>query len=258
MSEHELPAGVRVSLWGTVVLGGRLPAAELPRHALPDLDECAGLVEMVELWAALGERVLLVALPRPGDVSGMPRGTVELVDAATRAQECVFVPGVGGALVPTLEPFGPEGDRGWIARWTAYPAEPVPTHRIEALDLGQTELVLRTQLDELTERLLRAGAPPFGPAAQRGAARARAVRDGGGRWGLPDGLPARALRVLDLAGTVLRLADAGLDSVNGSLDAATTASRSDLLRRLQARAASALADATNAAALHLAFRSSDG
>lgn len=255
MSEHELPASVRVALWGTAVLAGRLPAAELVRRALPDLDECVGLVEGVQLWASLGERVVLVALPRPGDLSGMPQGPAGLVDAATRTQECVFVPGVGGALVPSLEPFGPEGDQGWMARWTAYPAEPVPTHRIEALDLGQTELGLRTELTELTERLLRAGAPPFGPAAERGAARARAVRDGAGSWGLPDGLPPRALRVVDLAGTVLRLADAGLDTVTASLDAATTAARDEVLRRLQTRATSALADATNAAALHLAFRS---
>src|SRR5690606_18453431 len=168
---------------------------------------------------SLGERAVLVALPRPGDVAGMPRGPVELLDAATRSQECVFVPAVGGALVPTIEPFGPEGDRGWMARWTAYPAEPVPTHRIEALDLGQTELGLRTDLTALTEQLARTGAPPFGPDAERGVARARAVRDGAGSWGLPGGLPPRALRVVDLAGTVLRLADAGLDSVTGSLDA---------------------------------------
>lgn len=255
MSEHELPASVRVALWGTAVLGGRVPADQLPRRALPDLDECTGLVEAVELWASLGERAVLVALPRPGDVSGLPRGPVELVDAATRAQECVFVPAVGGGLVPTVEPFGPEGDRGWIARWTAYPAEPVPTHRIEALDLGQTELGLRTELTDLTEQLLRTGAPPFGAAAERGAARARAVQDGAGGWGLPEGLPPRALRVVDLAGTVLQLADAGLDAVTGSLDTATTVARADLLRRLQARATTALADATNAAALHLAFRS---
>lgn len=255
MSEHELPAGVRVALWGTGVLQGRVPVDELPRRALPDVDEVSGLVEGMRLWASLGERAVLVALPRPGDVAGMPRGPVELVDAATRAQECVFVPQLGGALVPTLETFGPEGDQGWSARWTAYPAEPVPTHRIEALDLGQIELGLRTALAGSTEELLRAGAPPFGPHADRGAARARAVRDGAGSWGLPDGLPPRALRAIDLAGTVLRLADAGLDAVTGSLDAATTAVRAEVLRRLQSRATTALADATNAAALHLAYRS---
>ena len=31
----------------------------------------------------------------------------------------------------------------WLSRWTAYDAEPVATHRLEALNLGQTELALR-------------------------------------------------------------------------------------------------------------------
>jgi hypothetical protein len=62
------------------------------------------------------------------------------------------------------------------------------------------------------------------------------------------------VRVIDLAGTVLTLTDAGLDTVTSSLDASTVSRRADLLRRLQARAAHALADATNAASMHLAYR----
>ncbi|MFK5635423.1 hypothetical protein [Ornithinimicrobium sp. LYQ103] len=252
MSVHELPASVRVSLWATRVLAGELPAVDLPRRALPDIDETTGLVEAVTLWRELGERVVLVALPRPGDLAGMPHASPELVAAATRAEECVFVPGVGGALVPLLEIFGTTHDQGWIVRWQTHGADPVPTHRIEALDLGQTELALRTELAELTAELSSAGAPPFGEAAERSAQRARAVREGAGRWGLPPGLPPRAVRVVDLAGTVLALTDAGLDSAHASVDAASTTRRTQVLRRLQAHAARALADATNVAALHLA------
>ena len=264
MTGHELPASVRVALWGTAVLGGRLPSEELARRALPDVDACAGLVEAFELWAALGEQVALAALPRPGDFSGMPRAGSEAVDAATLAQECALVPGVGGLLVPQISSFGPVGDQGWSATWTAYPADPVPTHRIEALDLGQVELLLRTELAELTEELARTGSAPFGGAARDGLARARAgrgtrdallhARGGTGDWGLPEGLPPRALRVIDLAGTVLRLTDVGLDTVTASVDAASVTGRTRVLRRLAARATSALADATNVAALHLAFR----
>lgn len=252
---HELPASIRVALWSTQVLAGRVAAADLPRLALPDLDECTGLRETVELWASLGERVVLAALPRPGDLTGLPAGPVDLVRAATEAEECVYVPGVGGALVPTLARFGPVGDQGWLASWTAYPAGPVPTHRIEALDLGHIERALRTELGELTEQLLRTGAPPFGRSAENGAARARAVRSGAGAWALPDGLPPRALRVIDLAGTVLALAEASLDPQLESVDAASTSHRALLLRRLRDHALTALADGTNAAALHLAFRS---
>lgn len=252
MSVHELPASVRVSLWATLVLAGELPAVDLPRRALPDIDETTGLVEAVTLWRDLGERVVLVALPRPGDLGGMPRASPELVAAATRAEECVFVPGLGSALVPLLEVFGTTSDQGWIVRWQGHAADPVPTHRVEALDLGQTELTLRTELAELTAELASAGAPPFGEVAERGAQRARAVRAGAGRWGLPDGLPPRAVRVVDLAGTVLGLTDAGLDTAHASVDATSMARRTQVLQRLQSHAARALADATNVAALHLA------
>lgn len=254
MPAHELPACVRVALWGTQVLAGRLPAPDLPRRALPDLDETVGLVEAVSVWAGLGERSLLVALPRPGDLAGMPQGSFDLAAAATRAEECVFVPGLGGALVPEISVFGSPGDEGWLSTWTSYPADPVATHRLEALDLGQTELGLRRQLDEHTEALAGAGAPPFGPAAERGLSRARAAHRTG-LWGMPDGLPPRAVRVIQLAGTVLTMADAGLDSAPASVDASSVTGRSEVLRRLQSAAARALADATNAAALHLAYRS---
>ncbi len=255
MPHQELPACVRVSLWATAVLGGRLPAPDLPRRALPDIDECLGLVETVRVWADLGERTVLVALPRPGDLTGMPQGPAELAAHASRAEECVFVPGVGGALVPDLEVFGPVGDEGWLSRWTRYDAQPVATHRIEALDLGQTELALRQELAVLTEELGRAGAPPFGAVAERGAAGARAAAGGALLWGLPEGLPGRALRVLQLAGTVLSLADAGLGTATASVDASSVSRRSEVLRRLQTSASRALSDAANAAALHLAYRS---
>ena len=255
MPHQELPACVRVSLWATAVLNDRLPAPDLPRRALPDIDECVGLVETVRVWADLGERAVLVALPRPGDLTGMPQGPAELAAHAARAEECVFVPGVGGALVPDLEVFGPVGDEGWLSRWTRYDAEPVATHRVEALDLGQTELALRQELAALTDELARAGAPPFGAVAERGAARARAATRGAALWGLPDGLPGRALRTVQLAGSVLAMTDAGLDTATASVDAASVSRRSEVLRRLQSHAARALADAANAAALHLAYRS---
>lgn len=257
-SGHELPASVRAALWGTEMLAGRLEPEGLARRALPDVDVCEGLVEQVEVWRALGERVLLAALPRPGDVTGLPKGSAEFVDAATGAQECVFVPGVGGALVPKLSTFGPEGDQGWRARWVVHTADPMPVHRVEAVDLGQAELALRTGLAEVTEELVRAGTPPFGAAAERGLGRARAARDGAVAWGLPEGMPPRAVRVIELAGTVLAMADAGLDtltgSLSGSLSAAGESARHRVLRGLQSRAAASLTDATNAAALHLAFR----
>ena len=152
----------------------------------------------------------------------MPRAGAELQAAATVAQECVFIPGLGGALVPTVEPFGPECDQGWAALWQAYAAEPYPTHRVEALDLGQVELSLRTELADRTEELLAAGATPFGAPTERGLGRVRAAQDED--WGLPPGMPGRAARLISLAGTVLTMADAGLDPALESVDLASTLS----------------------------------
>ena len=251
MPDHELPASVRVALWATAAFAGRVDVSLVPARALPDVDHVEGLAEPLAMWQSLGERALLVALPRPGDLTGMPRGSADLLAAASEAAECVFIPGLGGALVPDLEQFGPEGDQGWSARWSLHGADPYPTHRVEALDLGQVELGLRTELAAHTEALVAAGGAPFGPAAQERLAGVRRLSQAGA-WGLPAGLPGRAERLIALAAGVLTLTDAGLDPDLQSVDLATTSARGQTLRRLQSVAATALADATNTAVLHLA------
>lgn len=208
------------------------------------------MIAPLTAWRDLGEPAVLVGLPRPGALRGLPSGSPELVAAATAAQECVLAPGLGSVLVPTLETFGPEGDQGWAAHWASFDAQPVPVHQVEALDLNQTELVLRQELAGLTEELVRVGAPPL--AAQEGMQQARRrMSSGHGPWGLPGALPPRVLRVIDLAGSVLALADAGLEPGQESVDVSSTGRRSVLLARLRDLATSALEDATNVGALHL-------
>jgi hypothetical protein len=164
----------------------------------------------------------------------------------------VFVPGIGGMLVPSITTFGsgrtggaPAGglDVGTRVDWTAYEADSVPRHRVEALETSQLERHLRMDLLEATEALAAAGAQPFmGSAAQE-------LAEGtlGGGWGLPSGLPGRAARVIALAGTVGRIVDVALDAGDGALTAAESARRRGLLLGLQRTADRALADATNAA-----------
>lgn len=251
MSEHVLPASVRVALWATESFTVGHSLLKLPPRALPGIDLVQGLIAPLTAWRDLGEPAVLVALPRPGVLGGLPSGSADMVAAATAAQECVLAPGLGAVLVPTLETYGPEGDQGWAARWASYDAQPVPVHRVEALDLGQTELSLRQELALLTEELARVGAPPL--AAEEGVrGLRRRLASGHGPWGLPDGLPPRVLRVIDLAGTVLALADAGLEPGQDSVDATSTGRRGVLLARLRDLATSALADAANVGALHLA------
>jgi hypothetical protein len=248
----ELPASVRLALWTTASWNGGSSLEAAIAAALPDIDHVAGDLGRLELWRDLGERALLVALPAPGDLSGMPGAGTDAQGAAAEAGECVYVPGMGGLLVPVLDTFGSVGgsalDTGTRVDWKAYDADPVPRHRVEGLEPSQLERHLRLALIEVTEDLDRVGGQPFSASAARDLADAAL----GGRWGLPDGLPARAQRVIALAGTVAQICDAGLSGPDDALDTATSRSRRSLLLRLQRAADHALADATNAACAVLA------
>ncbi len=244
----DLPASVRVALWGTAALAGRIEVGDVPACAMPDLDHIDGLVPQLTLWRDLGERLVLVALPRSGDLTSMPRGPADLVSAATAAEELVYVTGLGGALVPQIGPFGPHGDQGWEARWTAYDSDPVPQHVVQQLSLPDVELQLRREIGALTAQLDSAPGRPLSGHGLEDAVRGRLDE----AWGLPAGLPARSLRVIELAGAITGLAEAGLDHRLHSVDSSSTLQREQILRELHAVAARALVAATNVGALHLA------
>ena len=243
-----LPASVRVAVWASAAFAGQVPLDEVPRRALPDLDHCAGLIDTLRLWRDLGEQIVLVALPRPGDLTGMPQGPVDLVAAATGAEEMVFVPGLGGAMVPTIEPFGPSGDQGWQARWTSYDADPVPTHQVQGVSLPDVELQLRRDVGGLTSELAVAAGVPLSGDDLEAIARRRLSQT---EWGVPAGLPSRAVRVIELAGSITSLAEVGLDHRLQAADSAGILQRERILQRLHERAARALAAATNVASMHL-------
>jgi hypothetical protein len=244
----DLPASVRVALWATAAFAGRVELEDVPRLAMPDLDHVDGLVPQLGLWRDFGERLVLVALPRPGDLTSMPGGPAELRDAATQAEEMVYVTGLGGALVPDIRPFGPEGDQGWEAQWAAYDADPVPQHVVQRLSLPDVELQLRREIGALTSDLGRAPGQPLSSHGLDEAVR----RSLNTSWGLPDGLPPRAVRVIELAGAITGLAATGLDHRLHSADSSSTLQREEVLRQLHDRAAHALVSATNVGALHLA------
>ncbi|WP_165700093.1 hypothetical protein [Ornithinimicrobium ciconiae] len=244
----DLPASVRVALWATTALGGLVDLEEVPHRAMPDLDHVDGLVPQLALWRDLGERLVLLALPRPGDLTSMPRGPADLVAAATEAEELVYVTGLGGALVPDIHTFGPEGDQGWQALWTSFDADPVPQHVVQQLSLPDVELQLRREVAALTAELDLAPGQPLTGHGLEGAVRGSLDQE----WGLPDGLPARSVRVIELAGAITGLAEAGLDHRLHSADSSSTLQRERILRQLHDVAAKALVAATNVGALHLA------
>lgn len=243
-----LPASVRVAVWATAAFAGRLPVQGVAARALPDLDHVEGLTDTLTAWRDLGEQVVLVGLPRSGDLSSMPRGGPDLVAAAVAAEELVYVPGIGGALVPDITPYGPEDDQGWQAVWHPHVADPVPVHRVQAVSLGDVELGLRRDLAELTQELATVGDQPWDAAGLESLVR----RDLDQEWGMPSGLAPRAERVIRLAGSMLMLADVGRDARLQTVAASTTVQRERVLARLADRGAHALADAANAAVMDLA------
>lgn len=239
---------VRLALWVTAASAGHLPLEEALVRAHPDLDHVAGDLDRLTLWGDLGERAVLVALPRPGNLSGMPRGSPELIAAATDAGECVYVPSLGGALVPTLEHFGPAGDEGTQVTWTAYDCEPVPTHVLEALSLNEIELRLRQDVLEATARIDALDTKPWN-------ATLRSLADDfpAGAWGLPAGLPRRAGRIISTAAQIGVVTDLGL-SIHAEAQVLTsqlTEQRHRLLTDLAAIADTAMAAAATVAALSI-------
>jgi enamine deaminase RidA (YjgF/YER057c/UK114 family) len=245
-----LPVCVRLALWTTAAYAGRLPVAAAVDRAHPDLDHVTGDLDRLSLWRDLGERALLVALPRPGNLSGMPRGSAELIAAATEAGECVYVPGLGGALVPTIEHFGPGDDQGTQVTWTAYDCDPVPTHALEALSLSEIEQSFRHDLTEHTGAIEALDARPWVGSPFRSLADELSIS----QWGLPDGLPARATAIMTMAATVAVATQVGLsDQAQSQVLTSTVAERRRLaLTRLDASADTALAAAATVAALSLA------
>lgn len=243
-----LPAAVRLSLWVTAAWAGHVDLQDALRRALPDVDHVDGEVGHLQLWQELGERVLACALPRSGDLTSMPRGNPDLTAAAVEAGECVYVPSVGGALVPSVEIYGPTGDEGTAVHLTAYDCAPTPAHRLEELHESQIEREFRSRLAQSTSALEALDVQPFiGSPLRAMADDVVGLRE----WSLPPGLPGRALRILQTAGTVGAAVDLALQQ-SPAVDVTSDVGRRRALLELQSASDSALAGAATAAALHLA------
>jgi hypothetical protein len=246
----ELPASVRVAVWTTHVWNVGGATSEALDRALPDVDHVDGDLATLDAWHALGEHAVLVALPSPGHLAGLPRAGAEAVDDAVDAGECIIAPSLGGIIVPVVRTFGTGSgaDSGTRVDLVAHDAEPLPHHVVAALDGSALERHLREHLVEATEALDDVGGRPFSSRLARDAAEAAL----GGDWGLPDGLPPRLSRVLALAATTSRIAAVALDQPEDGLDAGTMVRRRDLLQRLHRVSETTVADAANATCAALA------
>ena len=246
----ELPASVRLALWATSAWARGETLESAIESALPDVDAVSAGVRTLELWHELGERTVLVALPTSGDITSLPTCGVDARAAAVDAEECLVAPGIGALLVPSWSTFGPPGatgaDAGLRLDWTAYDCDPVPTHRVAALDPRESTRLLTTTVLEMTAQLDALGGQPFD------AASARDALPRPGRWALPDELPAQALRAITFAAAISTAAAAGLDGPQDALDGRTQQRRLDLLRELRRVAERTLVDATNAGVVAVA------
>lgn len=240
----ELPASVRIALWVTSAWTRGETLESAIESALPDIDAVGSGVRTLDLWHDLGERTVLVALPTSGDITSLPSCGPEARAAAVDVEECLVAPGLGALLVPTWSTFGAPGatgaDTGTRLDWTAHDCDPVPTHRVEALDPRESTRLLTTTVLEMTEQLDALGGQPFD------AASAREALPGPSTWALPDELPAQALRAITFAAAISTAAAAGLDGPQDGPDGWTLQRRNDLLRDLRRVAERALVDATNA------------
>lgn len=250
----ELPASVRLSLWATRYLStphtAESDARSALRRAVPDADEVSGGVRQLLLWRELGERALLVALPAPGDFSGLPHGAPDFVAAALEEGECVFAPGLGGALVPRVQTYGPPGDEGLSVKWEEFRCEPPHPHIVQAMDLRDARRQLRMTLVEAAEAAEALDVAPLNDAPRR----LIDARLAGGGWGLPDDVDPDAAEVIRQAATLETVAATAIEHLHDAPTVRAGQDRGAMLLHVQRAARSALAAATCAAALSSARR----
>lgn len=244
---YELPASVRLALWLTHALRYRRPLLDAVHAALPDVDDVDAALPQLELWRDLGERVVCVDLPHPGVMGGLLPPTSAAAGAAREVGECIFVPSLGGALVPRLEIYGPATDEGLRLVLEAHDSDPVPAHRLEMLSLPDIDRRFREAMLREVTALEELDALPFGAASHRQRADDRAAT---AQWALPPGLSPRALRIITSGGLIMAALDQALATPAGH-DVATSTTRTQALRRLMGETHLAVAEAATVAALEL-------
>src|SRR5690606_21907515 len=115
--------------------------------------------------------------------------------------------GVGGLSTPRLVHFG-AADDGLAVRWESHDADPVPAHRLAGIDLADADRQLRQAVHAVADDLgdggwVDAWQPQPPTLSER-------------QWALPGDLPDRVRGLLVRAGSVLEIADRGLEHADAS------------------------------------------
>jgi hypothetical protein len=186
-------------------------------------DEPVPLVLALGMLRTTGAGVATLALPAPGDLTGLG-GPPGFNADALEAGEAVLLPSSGLGLVPTAVGAG--------VTWQVSPAH--QSHTVP--DLAEADTALRETLLESSARLADLDVPRWRPEAAEGL---QALRHPAGEP-LPAAYSARAQRAATLALRCLALCDLALDDDGGAVSAWEAAERRDALGRLARSARHAL------------------
>lgn len=229
-----------------VALCGDAPAL------LPGLADGADLAAALAALRRAGVDALRVVLPAAGDVAGLP-GPPAVNAAALEAGECVLTgrpearpgdPSLGPALalIPEVTAFGSHLEPGALVTWRVHAVGAAGAGGVTGL--AEAERELREAMIEATELLHSLDVARWRPDA--------ATRIGALRRGslppdtVPEGTPARAVRVLALAGTVQEIVALAGEDDGSAVSGWEADRRRAALRSLDGVSRRALCSAVNA------------
>lgn len=235
---NELRSG-RLVAWANAVLAGQVsPDTAADRIQGEDLQHrlcrVGGVEQSLPLFLAsmrsAGVRGLLLVLPVPGDLRGLP-GPAGFNSPALDAGEAVLLLGEEPrGLTPALF-RDPDGPPGTCVTWTAHAVE----RRIgtDLPSLGEAERQLTETLREVTEALASLDLARWRPQIAESLA---GIRSGDGAVGLAPGYPGRAHRVLASAQRIAAIAALVENDPDGGAGTGILGTRDALLRQLSGAA----------------------
>ncbi|HZE65814.1 MAG TPA: hypothetical protein VE081_04235 [Sporichthyaceae bacterium] len=241
----------RLVAWGNAVLAGlvspdtaadRVAGADCHRVGSPDRADTTLPVLLAGLRSA-GVRGLLLVLPVPGDLSGLPGPSGFNNRALDAGQAVLTLGGNPQGLVPGVDPVDPDGPPGTVVRWHVEPVAARVGYHL--LSLAEAERELSETLREVTVALAELDLARWRPQLAEALGE---IRSGNGAPGLAPGYPGRAHRVLASAQRLAAIADLVRSDPAGAAGAGSTATRDALLRPLATAARRATVAAFNSVA----------
>jgi hypothetical protein len=256
----DLPRAARLALWGSAALRGEIPPGTAARavtrddepHRVSGADAaCRDGTALLERLAAGGSRALRVALPVPGDLTGLA-GPPAFNAEAIEAGEAVLAEDRLLGLVPEVVEFGSALEPGAMVTWHVH--EAAPSRVTDLGSLADADRALREALVRATEALAALDVARW---REDDTERIAAVRDGAlARDVLPPGADPRVARVLATAARVRAMVELALLDDGAAVTGWEASERSRALREVDSVARRALVAAVNSAVAQESGRSS--